>query len=156
MEVRQRVDVDHRQLVSKILARYSADFGTLRELLQNADDAGADSVSITLHADRPGSDALSKIVVWNSGREFGEADWARVQKIAAGNQDANSVGLFGVGFYSVFAVAEHPEIRSGATYMRFSFEEDCYVTYSTLCSSAFNNSSSGRVLPAGLQCSAAS
>ena len=130
MEVRQRVDVDHRQLVSKILARYSADFGTLRELLQNADDAGADSVSITLHADRPGSDALSKIVVWNSGREFGEADWARVQKIAAGNQDANSVGLFGVGFYSVFAVAEHPEIRSGATYMRFSFEEDCYVTYS--------------------------
>ena len=25
---------------------------------------------------------------------------------------------------------DHPEIRSGGTYMRFSFEEDCYVTYS--------------------------
>ena len=128
METRQRVEVDQRQLIDKILARYSADFGTLRELLQNADDAGADRVEITLH--REAGDALSKITVWNSGREFSEADWARVTKIAAGNQDANSVGLFGVGFYSVFSVADHPEIRSGGTYMRFSFEEDCYVTYS--------------------------
>ncbi len=33
--------VNQRQLVDKMLARYAAKFGALRELLQNADDAGA-------------------------------------------------------------------------------------------------------------------
>ena len=47
-----------------------------------------------------------------------------VRKVAVGNQDANSVGMFGVGFYSVgmFALADRPEIHSGGTYMRFSFD----------------------------------
>jgi hypothetical protein len=30
-----------------------------------------------------------------------------------GNPDADKVGAFGVGFYSVFALGEEPRIRSG-------------------------------------------
>ena len=49
---------------------------------------------------------LDRITVWNSGAEFAEADWKRVQKIASGNTDASSVGLFGVGFYSTFKLGQ--------------------------------------------------
>ena len=35
------VGVNQRALIDKMLARYSTDFGPLRELLQNADDAGS-------------------------------------------------------------------------------------------------------------------
>ena len=130
-ETRERVNVDQKQLMNKILARYATDFSTLRELLQNADDAAASQAHITLHLHRDGS--CDKIVVWNNGQDFVEADWKRVQYIARGNQDTASVGMFGVGFYSVFAVADTPEIRSGGRYMRFGYEENdasSYFTYS--------------------------
>ena len=45
---RHKVEVDQRALVDKILARYATDFGALRELVQNADDAGATEVEVTL------------------------------------------------------------------------------------------------------------
>ena len=41
---RSRVGVDVKALVDKVLGRYATDFGTLRELIQNADDAGARDV----------------------------------------------------------------------------------------------------------------
>jgi hypothetical protein len=36
----ERVEVNQRHLIDKILARYSAEFTVYRELLQNANDAG--------------------------------------------------------------------------------------------------------------------
>ncbi len=39
------VEVNQKDLVDKMLARYSSDFVVLRELLQNADDAKATDVS---------------------------------------------------------------------------------------------------------------
>lgn len=36
----EKVEVNQRHLIDKILARYSAEFTVFRELLQNANDAG--------------------------------------------------------------------------------------------------------------------
>ena len=36
----------------------------------------------------------SAVRVWNNGRAFTDSDWQRVRKIAAGNPDEASVGLF--------------------------------------------------------------
>ena len=117
--------------MSKILTRYNTEFGMLRELIQNSDDAAAERVEIMLHLDeqQPKHRIVSKVSIFNSGREFSAADWSRVTKIAAGNPDANSVGLFGVGFYSVFASSDHPEILSGGKAMRFALEGDAYYTH---------------------------
>ena len=116
--VRHKVEVDQRALVDKILARYATDFGALRELVQNADDAGATEVEVELVFANGGSEPCH-IKVWNNGRAFNEADWLRVRKIAAGNPDESSVGLFGVGFFSVFALTDAPEIHSGSVRLRF-------------------------------------
>ena len=66
----------------------------------------------------------SAVRVWNNGRAFTDADWQRVRKIAAGNPDEASVGLFGVGFFSVFALTDAPEIHSGGARLRFTWAED--------------------------------
>ncbi len=42
----QEVTVNQRALIDKILARYSSDFTVFRELIQNANDAGASDVEI--------------------------------------------------------------------------------------------------------------
>ena len=128
-ERRQRVDVDQAALMSKILTRYNTEFGVLRELLQNSDDAAAEHACIALHTAAADSSSVERIVVSNSGREFTDADWQRVTKIAAGNPDASSVGLFGVGFYSVFSCSDTPEIVSGGKAMRFALEHEEYCTY---------------------------
>ncbi|KAI8616956.1 hypothetical protein BC830DRAFT_1115804 [Chytriomyces sp. MP71] len=43
----EKVEVNQRHLIDKILARYSAEHTIFRELLQNSNDAGATSVQIT-------------------------------------------------------------------------------------------------------------
>ena len=45
---RGAVEVNQRDLIDKMLARYSSDFVVGRELLQNAADARATQVSLTL------------------------------------------------------------------------------------------------------------
>ena len=40
----EAITVNQRALIDKILARYAAEFTVFRELLQNADDAGATRV----------------------------------------------------------------------------------------------------------------
>lgn len=121
---RQRVEVDQVGLMDKILARYATDFGALRELIQNADDARAAEVTIRYDA------SAAVLSVWNSGGVFSAADWERVRRIASGNPDAGSVGLFGVGFFTVFALTTAPQILSGGRRMSFALEGSEYVTYS--------------------------
>ena len=116
----QNVQVNQRCLIDKMLARYSTEFGVLRELIQNADDAGATEVSVEL-CSRAGGDIV-KMYVSNNGRVFTETDWTRMTKIAEGNPDENTIGMFGVGFYSVFSLAEQPMIQSGAQTLLFRWQ----------------------------------
>ena len=143
----EAVTVNTRALIDKVLARYSGEWTTLRELLQNAADASASKVSInfetlpspTVPVPQSSESAarlkhvlvhhtLKSMVVENNGDAFQEHDWARLKKIAEGNPDETKIGAFGVGFYSVFADCEEPFVSSGQQALAFYWQKDALFT----------------------------
>ncbi|KAK3110026.1 hypothetical protein LTR53_016121, partial [Teratosphaeriaceae sp. CCFEE 6253] len=130
-----------------VLARYSGEWTTLRELIQNAADALAKTVtirfetlpsaSVPLPQGQDTSDhlrnvllhhTLKTLLVSNDGELFGENDWQRLKRIAEGNPDETKIGAFGVGFYSVFADCETPFVSSGKQSMAFYWKKDSLFT----------------------------
>lgn len=71
---------------------------------------------------------IREIRTVNDGSVFNEADWKRVASIAEGNVNADSIGQFGVGFFSVFSFSEEPIIVSGAECMVFTWRDDDSLT----------------------------
>ncbi|KAF2454389.1 hypothetical protein BDY21DRAFT_416707 [Lineolata rhizophorae] len=141
------VTANIRALVDKILARYSSEFTTLRELVQNAADASASKVTIKFdtlpsHAvplpsttDRSAlfrhvlqHHTVRRLVVTNDGQPFSGEDWARLKRIAEGNPDETKIGAFGVGFYSVFNDCENPFVVSGGNSMAFFWKDNALFT----------------------------
>jgi hypothetical protein len=139
--------VNTRALIDKVLARYSSEHTTLRELIQNASDAGADTVTLRFDTDPSlevptpqGSDrsllfkhviqhhTLKRITVSNNGQPFTVADWNRLKSIAEGNPDETKIGAFGVGFYSVFADCDEPFVVSGDRTMAFYWKGNTLST----------------------------
>ena len=106
---RTEVRVNTENLVHNILSNYSSPFFILRELIQNADDAGATNVRITLST----AGTLARCTVTNDGRPLSDEDWERLTTIAEGNKGSDKIGYFGVGFYTVFGCTDHPEMHSG-------------------------------------------
>jgi len=146
-EVEEAVTVDTRALIDKVLARYSGEWTTLRELIQNAADAQASTVtvkwetipstSVPLPQNATPSDLLQhtlrhhtirRLVVQNDGLPFSKTDWQRLKRIAEGNPDETKIGAFGVGFYSVFADCEEPFVSSGAEAMAFYWKGNALFT----------------------------
>ncbi|PSK43609.1 hypothetical protein B9Z65_7123 [Elsinoe australis] len=143
----EAVTVNTRALIDKVLARYSGEWTTLRELIQNAADASATKVTIrfettpssTVPVPQGADDAallkhvvlnhtLKRLLVSNNGQSFGENDWARLKRIAEGNPDETKIGAFGVGFYSVFADCETPFVTSGDQTMAFYWKGNSLFT----------------------------
>ncbi|WVF71489.1 hypothetical protein IAT40_006295 [Kwoniella sp. CBS 6097] len=135
----ETVEVNQRALIDKILARYSGEHTIFRELLQNADDAGAEHVQVKFYS-QAGLDALDRgegsstlpdvkkdmmyrFVVTNDGIPFRQQDWQRLKKIAEGNPDEEKIGAFGVGFYSLWSVCDDPFVESGDKWMGFYWKE---------------------------------
>lgn len=52
----------------------------------------------------------------------------RLQRIAEGNPDPDRIGAFGVGFYSLFSIAEEPIVSSGNELMGFFWKDDALFT----------------------------
>ncbi|KKA27058.1 hypothetical protein TD95_002465 [Thielaviopsis punctulata] len=146
-EDEEAVTVDTRALIDKVLARYSGEWTTLRELIQNAADAQATQVTIrfethpsttvALPSNPTRSDllkhtitnhTLKRLVVQNDGVPFTKTDWGRLKRIAEGNPDETKIGAFGVGFYSVFADCEEPFVSSGAEAMAFYWKGNALFT----------------------------
>ncbi|UZO10676.1 uncharacterized protein OCT59_002255 [Rhizophagus irregularis] len=111
-----RVQVNQRDLIDKILARYSCKFVIFRELMQNSDDAESSSAKIMF---KTNGNKITRIIFKNNGFAFRPEDWERLVRIAEGNPDEQKIGAFGVGFYSLFAVTENPFVTSGGQGMAF-------------------------------------
>jgi hypothetical protein len=141
------VTVNTRALIDKVLARYSSEHTTLRELIQNASDAAATTVVIKFETDPSatipvpqGGDqslllkhviqnhALKRLTVSNNGQPFTTADWNRLKSIADGNPDETKIGAFGVGFYSVFSDCDEPFVVSGDKTMAFYWKGNTLST----------------------------
>lgn len=144
----EAVTVNTRALIDKVLARYSGEWTTLRELIQNAADASATTVKIKFET-LPSSSipappatssrsenlkhvltnhTLKTLLVTNNGDVFNTNDWNRLKRIAEGNPDETKIGAFGVGFYSVFADCEEPFVQSGHEAMAFYWKTNSLFT----------------------------
>ncbi|KAJ3576913.1 hypothetical protein NPX13_g3556 [Xylaria arbuscula] len=110
-----------------------------RELIANAADASAKTVKIriiTSPRTNPRVDhrlqrslnyvihhnVIQRIVVHNDGRPFQEEDWNRLTSIAEGNPGDQSIGMFGLGFYSVFKLSDEPVVCSKTEALIFKWE----------------------------------
>jgi hypothetical protein len=77
----------------------------LIELLQNAEDARATCWRVDISA--------REVSVWHDGVPFDARDVVGVLSIGQTTKHKEQIGLFGVGFKSVYEVAERPQIYSG-------------------------------------------
>ena len=80
------------------------------ELIQNAEDAGATSISFDVHDDGP---ETRRLEVRHDGRPFTEADVRGICGVAKSTKDLTSIGQFGIGFKAVYAYTKAPRIYSG-------------------------------------------
>ncbi|KAG1829918.1 histidine kinase-like ATPase, partial [Suillus subalutaceus] len=121
------VDVNQRDLVHKVFARYPEEFTVFRELLQNADSAGAENFAIVFQSPQGCASNESKLdlnsakvfkwLVKNDGAPFQESDWKRLTKTVEDNPDQRNIDAVGIGFFSVFNVTDNPIVKSnGAWY----------------------------------------
>lgn len=83
------------------------------ELIQNAQDEGADEVRFVLEQDA--------IVCYNNGEPFRDYQVEDICSIAQSHKGDAQIGWMGLGFKSVFTVSDHPQVTSGR--YNFSFED---------------------------------
>ncbi|XP_053312398.1 sacsin [Spea bombifrons] len=107
-----------------ILRRYPEGGQILKELIQNAEDAGASEVRFMYDETCYGTESLwSKemgqyqgpaLYVYNNA-VFTTEDWSGIQEIARSRKkdDPLKVGRFGIGFNSVYHITDVPSIFSG-------------------------------------------
>lgn len=96
-----------------IAGLYSDPSHFIYELLQNADDAGASEIIFDLTSD-------SLEVTHNGKRLFDFDDVDSITTVGSSTKkdDVNSIGTFGAGFKSVFAITKTPSIHSGDYHFR--------------------------------------
>jgi sacsin len=114
------------QRIKNILEDYPDTVGIFKELLQNADDAGATEVvfvvdhrsntdSVTGLMD-PGMKACHGSALWAyNNAEFTEADFVNIQKLGGQTKKdlVDKIGRFGIGFNAVYHVTDVPSFVSG-------------------------------------------
>ena len=88
----ERVEVNQRALIDKILARYASAGAVYRELLQNSNDASATCAEIYFTTNRDdesstvikasSKEIVTNVTYRNNGLKFRPQDWSRLKKIA--------------------------------------------------------------------------
>ncbi|KAK4261932.1 hypothetical protein QN277_004866 [Acacia crassicarpa] len=118
----QTVDLTRR--IREVLLNYPEGNTVLKELIQNADDAGATRVSLCLDRRSHGcqsllSDSLSQwqgpaLLAYNNS-VFTEEDFISISRIGGSSKHGQAwkTGRFGVGFNSVYHLTDLPSFVSG-------------------------------------------
>ncbi|MFI5623462.1 protein NO VEIN domain-containing protein [Nocardioides sp. NPDC051685] len=119
---------DHLGVLANVLKDLGGGATLLNELVQNADDAAADSIRFTA--------STEELAVWNSG-EFTDCgdqgslrcawkdegrkscDLHSFRQVGGRHKEGSSAttGAFGVGFTAVYQVTDHPELVSGGHHL---------------------------------------
>ena len=90
----------------------------IEEMIQNAEDS--ESTEIIFHINK------DKIIIENNGKPFDKADVSSIAIVGdSTKQDSGSIGMFGLGFKSVFLLSDNPLIHSGE--FHFSFNSKTYI-----------------------------
>ncbi|CAI7990021.1 Sacsin [Geodia barretti] len=110
--------------IQKILNKYP-DGQIFKEIIQNADDAGATAVHFYLDSRKHGTDYLVEpklatfqgpaLLAYNDA-VFTDDDWQSIQRMQQSSKvkDPFKVGKFGIGFNSVYHITDLPTIMSGS------------------------------------------
>ena len=111
--------------LKNILKDYKDGLTIIKELLQNADDAGATEMNICYdkrcHTDKPRglffpgmTECHGPALVVNNNAMFTEEDFVNITKLAGGTKENKSlkIGKFGIGFCSVYHITDVPSFVS--------------------------------------------
>ncbi|TYH39166.1 hypothetical protein ES332_D12G162000v1 [Gossypium tomentosum] len=118
----QKVDLTRR--IREVLLNYPEGTTVLKELIQNADDAGATKVRLCLDRRSHGTDSLlsdslgqwqgPSLLAYNDA-VFTEEDFVSISRIGGSSKHGQAwkTGRFGVGFNSVYHLTDLPSFVSG-------------------------------------------
>ncbi|KAK8493331.1 hypothetical protein V6N12_000543 [Hibiscus sabdariffa] len=118
----QKVDLTRR--IREVLLNYPEGTTVLKELIQNADDAGATKVRLCLDRRYHASDSLlsDSLAQWQgpsllayNDAVFTEDDFVSISRIGGSTKHGQAwkTGRFGVGFNSVYHLTDMPSFVSG-------------------------------------------
>ncbi|GAB2275278.1 hypothetical protein Dimus_010038 [Dionaea muscipula] len=118
----QKVDLTRR--IREVLLNYPEGTTVLKELIQNADDAGATTVKLCLDRRSHGSESLfsDTLAQWQgpallayNDAVFTEEDFVSISRIGGSTKHGQAwkTGRFGVGFNSVYHLTDLPSFVSG-------------------------------------------
>jgi len=113
--------LSHKRLRDMFISQiYSDPEHFIYELLQNADDVCATYVKIIL--------SKGKIEFLHNGCEFTDENVRRIRLFAHSDKegDDDTTGKFGVGFKSVFSIADKVSVYSGKHNFEMTIDEDAY------------------------------
>ncbi|KAG9044331.1 hypothetical protein FS837_008337 [Tulasnella sp. UAMH 9824] len=118
-----REEVEVTSILKNILDNYPAGSATLREILQNTDDAGAKTQTFILDTRSFDSNALvdpvlgvcqGPAIIATNDAYFQDKDWVAIKRIhnSSKTQDESSTGKYGLGFRSCYHITDNPHVLS--------------------------------------------
>ncbi|KAL4575550.1 hypothetical protein LXL04_022397 [Taraxacum kok-saghyz] len=137
----QKVDLTRR--IREVLLNYPEGITVLKELIQNADDAGATKVCLCLDRRSHATASLlsPKLAQWQgpallayNNAVFTEDDFASISRIGGSGKQSQAwkTGRFGVGFNSVYHLTDLPSFVSDKYVVLFDPQGDFLPNISTL------------------------
>ncbi|XP_041369841.1 sacsin-like [Gigantopelta aegis] len=142
MDATEEIDMNFGQTepltrrLRNLLWEYTDGFSVPKEIIQNADDAGASEVNF-LYDEReninartnlinPGMSSLQGQALWaQNDAQFSKSDFDNITKLSGETKmdDATKIGRFGLGFNSVYNLTDVPSFISGNNVVIFDPHE---------------------------------